>query len=38
MAPRETIEALADLAATAQRFEALVTTMMLDQVMSRPSR
>jgi hypothetical protein len=36
LAPRETIEALADLAATAQRFEALVTTMMPDQVMSRP--
>jgi hypothetical protein len=36
VAPQETIEALADIATTAQRFEALVTTMMPDQVMSRP--
>lgn len=36
VAPRETIEALADLAATAQHFEALITTMMPEQVMSRP--
>jgi hypothetical protein len=36
VAPQETIEGLADLAAMAQRFEALITTLMPDLVMSRP--
>jgi hypothetical protein len=35
VAPRETIDALADLAETVQRFEALVAAMMPNQVMSR---